>query len=232
MEFRRQSPSIQGSDPMIQRESHLSRWTPTYIVFFVLAILVVALWAIDPGKAGELLGDSGVIQNLTAGFLFAGAMICLQRATRKISPVFKWAELSFLLVIYALREMDFHRRFTIEHLSNKKFYLGPDPMMAKIIAGAVVLLTVIALLHFTLSNMRYFFEQLKKLRPWAIQIIVWATLLFGAQILDKSPLRDYFIEHILEENMEFAASIMIVLILMEVSHRQDVSRQQSLPGDD
>lgn len=210
----------------------MSIWTPTYVVLFVLAVLVVVLWAIDPSKADELLGDSGVIQDLTAGFLFAGALICLQRATRKISPVFKWAELSFLLVIYALREMDFHRRFTIEHLSNKKFYFGPDPLMAKIIAGTIVLLTVIALLHFTLSNMRYFFEQLKKFRPWAIQVIAWAALLFGAQILDKSPLKDYFIEHILEENMEFAASIMIVLILMEVSHHQDVTRQQTLPGDE
>ncbi len=217
---------------MIQRKSHLSIWTPTYVVLSILAVLVVALWTIDPHTANVLLDDSGLIQNLTAGFLFAGALICLQRATRKISPVFKWAELSFLLVIYALREMDFHRRFTIEHLSNKKFYIGPDPLITKLIAGVVVLLTVIALLHFTLSNLRYFVEQVKKLRPWAIQAIAWAALLFGSQILDKSPLRDYFFEHILEENMEFAASIMLFLALLEMSHHQDVTRPPAIPADD
>ncbi len=171
---------------MIERDSRFSKWLPISLVLFVLAILVIVLNAIDQNIADKLLGDNGLIQDLTAGFLLAGALICLQRTTRKISPILKWAEASFLLVIYALREMDFHRRFTIEHISNKKFYIGPDPMLAKIIAGAIVLLTVLALLHFTLSNLPHFFEQIKRKRLWAIQMIVWAILLFGSQIMDKA----------------------------------------------
>ncbi len=216
---------------MIERENRFSKWLPTCLVLSVLAVLVIVFNRIDQGVADELLGDSGLIQSLTAGFLLAGALICLQRASRKASPVFKWAEATFLLVIYALREMDFHRRFTIEHVSNKKFYIGPDPTLAKVIASAIVLLTVLVLIHLTVSNMRYFFEQIRKRRLWAIQVILWAILLFGSQILDKAwRTGEYlFLEHIIEENMEFAASIFAFMIPLELSHQQDVERGKLSP---
>lgn len=205
---------------------------PTYLVLSIMGISVIALHVIDRSTARSLLSDAGLIQTLTAVALFAGAALCLRRALRRIPPVFKWAELSFLLVIYALREMDFHRRFTVEHISNKKFYIGPDPLLTKIIASAVVLLTIIALLHFLLSNARFFFEQLKKKRSWAIHVIAWAILLFGAQILDKSPLRDTFFEHALEENMEFAAAIIIFLILMKYPIRESRISRDAPPAVD
>lgn len=217
---------------MIERENRFSKWLPTALVIVVLAILVIVFNAMDQNVADKLMGDSGLIQDLTAGFLLAGAMVCLQRATRKISPRLKWAEASFILVIYALREMDFHRRFTIEHISNKKFYIGPDPMLAKVIAVPIVLLTVVALLHFTLSNLPHFREQLKRKKVWAIQMTIWAILLFGSQIMDKAWGGDDFLEHIIEENMEFAAAIIVFLIPLEISHQHDITEVPQLPSND
>jgi len=216
---------------MVQREQHFTQWMPSYVALSIMGISAIALHVIDRSTANDMLSDAGLIQTLTSVALFAGAALCLRRAMRRIPPVFKWAELSFLLVIYALREMDFHRRFTVEHISNKDFYIGPDPLLTKIIAGTVVLLTIIALLHFLLSNARFFFEQLRKKRSWAIHVIAWAVLLFGSQILDKSPqLHDMFIEHVLEENMEFAAATILFLVLLKYPIRESPISRDAAPG--
>lgn len=214
---------------MVQQERHFTRWMPTYLALAVMGISAIALYCIDRTMAHDMLSDAGPIQTLTAVALFAGAALCLLRAMRKTPPVFKWAELSFLLVIYALREMDFHDRFTEGHLSNWKFYVGSDPLSARIIGGVIILLTGIAMLHFLLSNARFFFEQLKNKRSWAIHVIAWAVLLFGSQILDRSAWREMFFEHVLEENMEFAAAIMLFLVVLKYPIKRRTSPEPVAP---
>ena len=162
-----------------------------------------------------MLADDGLIQILTAGVLIAAFAVCLQRALRKIAPVLKWTQLSYLLFIYAMREMDFHRLFTQEHISRLKLYTGPYPLYEKIMGGAIVLFTLIVLLHFILSNLRFYWEQLKKKQSWAIHVIGWAVLLIGSQILDKSRWHGLLTEVVVEENLEFAAAIMIFLIVLK-----------------
>jgi hypothetical protein len=136
------------------------------------------------------------------------------RALRKISPALKWAQLSYLLLIYAMREMDFHRLFTEEHVSRWKLYAGPFPLQDKIIGGVVVLLTIIVMLHFIGSNLGVFWRSLKAMQSWAVHVIIWAALLFSSQVLDKSRWHGLFFEVTLEENMEFGAAIMIFMILL------------------
>ena len=186
---------------------------PTYLALSVLGFLVIVLNVIEQSRARALVSDTGPIQQLTAMVLFAGCLMCLERVLRKIPPVFKWAELSYLLLIYTMREMDFHRLFTEEHLTRTDFYLGPYPLYQKLIAVPIVLLAIIAALHFLLSNARFFFEQLMKKQSWAIHVVAWAVLLFGAQMLEKTPWRGLFLQIVVEEAMELAAAIMIFLIL-------------------
>ena len=114
-----------------------------------------------------------------------------------------------------MREMDFHRLFTEEHVSRWKLYAGPFPLHEKIIGGVVVLLTLIVMLHFTASNLRNFWRSLKEKQSWAVHVMVWAVLLFSSQMLDKSRWHGIFVEVALEENMEFGAAIMILLILLK-----------------
>ena len=161
-----------------------------------------------------MLTDDGLVQIMTAVTLIAGCFFCLQRALRKIPPAFKWGQLSYLLLIYAMREMDFHRLFTEEHVSRWKLYAGPFPLQDKIIGGVVVLLTIVVMLYFIGRNFRHFWNSLKAKQSWAVHVIVWAVLLFSSQMLDKSRWHGIFTEVALEENMEFGAAIMIFMVLL------------------
>ncbi len=201
---------------------------PTYITLSIMGISILAMFNIDETTARSMLKDDGLVQILTATVLIASCFLCLQRALRKIPPAFKWAELSYLLLIYAMREMDFHRLFTEEHVSRWKLYAGPFPLHEKIIGGVVVLLTLIAMLHFIGSNLRHYWRSLKERQSWAVHVIVWAVLLFSSQMLDKSRWHGIFVEVTLEENMEFGAAIMILMILitypLKFSHSSEDSQ--------
>jgi hypothetical protein len=200
---------------MENKENHFSWWMPTYITLSIMGISILAMFNIDETTARSMLKDDGLVQILTATVLIASCFLCLQRALRKIPPAFKWAELSYLLLIYAMREMDFHRLFTEEHVSRWKLYAGPFPLHEKIIGGVVVLLTIIIMLHFIGSNLPIFWRSLKKKQSWAVHVIFWAVLLFSSQMLDKSRWHGIFVEVALEENMEFGAAIMVLMILLK-----------------
>ncbi len=79
---------------------------PTYIILSIMGIFILAMFNIDETTARSMLKDDGLVQILTATVLIASCLLCLQRALRKIPPVFKWAELSYLLLIYAMRERE------------------------------------------------------------------------------------------------------------------------------
>jgi hypothetical protein len=200
---------------MENKENYFLWWMPTCVTLLIVGASILTMFNIDEAKARLMLNDDGLIQILTAAVLIASCLLCLQRAVRKIPPAFKWGQLSYLFLIYALREMDFHRLFTEEHVSRWKLYAGPFPLHEKIMGGVVVLLTLIVMLYFIGSNLRHFWKSLRELQSWAVHVIAWAILLFSSQMLDKSRWHGIFVEVNLEENMEFAAAIMILMVLLK-----------------
>ncbi|MEE4262194.1 MAG: hypothetical protein V2I56_05850 [Desulfobacteraceae bacterium] len=196
-------------------ETHFSWWMPTYVTLLIMGIFILVTFNINRATAQSMLQDDGLVQILTAVALITGCLFCLQRALRKIPPAFKWGQLSYLLMIYAMREMDFHRLFTAEHVSRWKLYAGPFPLQDKVIGGVVVLLTLAVMLYFIGSNFRHFWQSLKARQSWAVHVIIWAVLLFSSQMLDKSRWHGIFAEVTLEENMEFGAAIMIFMVLLK-----------------
>jgi hypothetical protein len=206
---------LMSAETFQKKEGHLSWWVPTYVTLLFMVISISAMFIIDESAAHSMMQDDGLIQILTALLLIASCLLCLQRALRKIPPAFKWAQLSYLLLIYAMREMDFHRLFTAEHVSRWKLYVEPFPLQDKIMGGAVILLTLVVMLYFIGSNLGNFWRALKKMQSWAVHLIAWAVLLFASQMLDKSRWHGIFTEVALEENMEFGAAIMIFMILLK-----------------
>ena len=209
-----------GKENMIEgafqeKENHLSWWMPTYVTLLLMGTSILAMYSIDRDTAFSMMKDNGLVQILTAFVLIISCLFCLQRAFRKIPPAFKWGQLSYLMLIYAMREMDFHRMFTAEHVSRWKLYAGPFPLQDKIIGGVVVLLTIGVMVYFIGSNFRYFLKSLKAMQSWAVHVIIWAVLLAGSQMLDKSRWHGLFFEVALEENMEFGAAIMIFMVFLK-----------------
>jgi hypothetical protein len=197
------------------KENHFLWWMPTYVTLLIMGTSILVTFNINAATARSMLADDGLVQIMTAVTLIAGCFFCLQRALRKIPPAFKWGQLSYLLLIYAMREMDFHRLFTEEHVSRWKLYAGPFPLQDKIIGGVVGLLTIVVMLYFIGRNFRHFWIALKARRSWAVHVIIWAVLLFSSQMLDKSRWHGIFTEVALEENLEFGAAIMIFMVLVK-----------------
>ena len=100
----------------------------------------------------------------------------------------KWVEVSYILSIYAMREMDFHRSFTAEHVTRLKMYTGPFPLEEKIIGGTIMLLFIAVVIHFLITNVPLLMHGLKKRTAQGVVFLLCgAFLLIGAQIIDKPP---------------------------------------------
>ncbi|UCD33300.1 MAG: hypothetical protein JSV38_05375 [Desulfobacterales bacterium] len=198
-----------------EKENHLSWWMPTYVTLLIMGISILVMYSLDELTARSMMNDDGLVQILTAVILNMCWLFCLQRALRKIPPAFKWGQLSYLILIYAMREMDFHRLFTEENVGRWKLFTGPFPLHEKIIGGIILLVTTVVLIHFVARNFRYFWKALKAKQSWAVHAVVWAFLIFGSQALDKSIWHGDFAEVAFEENMEFGAAIMMLMVLLK-----------------
>ena len=190
-------------------------WMTTYVTLLIMVTYILVTFKINADTALSMLADDGQEKIMTEVTLIARCYFCLQRALRKIPPALKWWQLCYLLMIYAMREMDFHSLFTEEHVSRWKLYAGPFPLQDKIIGGVVVLLTIVVMLYFIGRNFRHFWIALKARQSWAVHVIIWAVLLFSSQMLDKSRWHGIFTEVALEENLEFGAAIMIFMVLVK-----------------
>lgn len=84
-------------------ENHFSWWMPTYVTFLLMGISILVMFSINETTAFAMLADDGLVQILTATALIAACIFCLQRALRKIPPAFKWGQLGYLPLIYAMR---------------------------------------------------------------------------------------------------------------------------------
>ena len=198
-----------------EKESHFSWWMPTYVTLLMMGFSILVMFNIDELTARSMMNDDGLVQILTAVILNAGWIFCLQRALRRIPPASKWGQLSFLILIYAMREMDFHRLFTEESVGKWKLYTGPYPLHEKIIGGIILLVTMMVMIHFIASNFRKFWKAFREKQSWAVHVIIWTFLMFSAQALDKSIWHGDFAEVALEENLEFGAAIMLVMVLLK-----------------
>ena len=65
-----------------------------------------------------------------------------------------------ILVLFALRELDFQKKFSSVSITRTKFYFSPDiSLFVKIIGGAIVLFILITLVLFVRRNAGVFFLQ-------------------------------------------------------------------------
>jgi hypothetical protein len=194
-------------------------WKPVYISVgaVVLIIVVLALPGYDVVK--PMTKDSGILQIATSVLLCFTVVLALMRVIAKQQPVLKWLEASCILSVYAMREMDFHRVFTAEHVTRLKLYTGPFPLHEKLIGGTIMLIFIAVALHFLLVNAPLFLQELKKMVPRAWYCIVWGGLLAGAQLIDKPHIFKGSMKSLVEETMELGAAMLMVFIVLSFSQR-------------
>lgn len=188
-------------------------WKPVYITLTAVVLILAALALPDQDVVKLMIKDDGIIQLATGVVLCFTVLLALLRVITQEQPVLKWVEAFYILSIYAMREMDFHRMFTAEHVTRLNFYTGPFPLGEKLIGGTIVLLFIVIAVHFFIINVPLLIQALKKGVPRAWYFIVWGFLLVGAQVIDKPHLFKGAMKTSVEETMELGAAMLMVFIV-------------------
>ena len=153
-----------------------------------------------------------------------------------------WA-LAALAFVFAAREADLHKAFTVMSISKSRFYISPDvPVMQKIIGGLVLLAVVALIIHLARVCWQYFFRQ-GGLRTPVGQVLVLPVLLLPiSKVLDRltNGLRESFgiivpeslnqFIAAFEEGMEMAMPVLFIaaLLLYQASRREAAASQAPL----
>ncbi len=105
--------------------------------------------------------------------------------------------LAYVVLIYFLREADFHRLFTPEHITRGAFYASKDvPLLHKLIAATLLILVLISFLYIAVKYFSF------TLRTWAVSLTLWVTTLFASQLCDRLSTKISGHGRVLEESLE------------------------------
>ncbi len=146
--------------------------------------------------------EDGLIQMATFGFLVVGTVFAIATFLSVKELRSDFMLVSFLMVLYTLRELDHYILLRIGRPSDKwmPFYTGPSPLYAKL--AFTLLMVAIAFAIFALIKRRSVFSAIARRETWAICGVVWGISLGASQFIDKfwrtNDLRFYSFEEALE----------------------------------
>jgi hypothetical protein len=174
---------------------------------FLYSLVHVFLLPEEFGR--QAIEDSGLFSWLTILLALAAMIIILRHAGSETSNAAKLSlyATAYVILIYALREADFHRLFTEEHVTKLKFYRHPDiAMVQKLLAGIPMFLLLGCFFYLVIRYTGTVFSGLLKKSPWAVSLVLWGATIFVSQLFDKSDFNNTYRGRVVEELMEFCAA--------------------------
>lgn len=175
---------------------------PVYILFHTLVL--------PKSVAFNAITDEGFISILTLGFIAGTLAIVIyvlaagDRTHKKVVTI----ALGYVVLIYFLREADFHSLFTPIHVTRWAFYASGDvPLLHKLIAATLLIPFLISFLYIAIKYFSFMCKQALKLEPWAVSLTLWVTILFASQLCDRLGIKIPGHGRVLEESLELWAAI-------------------------
>ncbi len=164
----------------------------------------------------ESLTDTGIFSILTMSLLTISLYLLVVTALRMDQRYLKYLlfVLTYLLLIYLLREADFHRLFTDERVTKLAFYTDNKiGLIQKLISGTVLLTFILSVIALLLLYGKFVIKQIIKKKPWVITLILWFVSLFLSQVADKTDLNHLYWGQIVEELLELCAAGYMVIVV-------------------
>jgi len=174
----------------------------------------------------HIIGEDGPIESASVFFYFLGAVVSWILAKKKFLGCSYSA--GFILSLFALRELDFHVRFTTMGIFKTRYFLSPDvPWSEKVIVTAILLSILLLLLKFITANWRIFITAIRDRKPYAISLLSGILLLPISKLLDSSPriimqnvglklhAKVVFVCSYFEETLELAIPILFLIALLQ-----------------
>ncbi len=130
-----------------------------------------------------MLGETGVVERSSVAlYALVIPVVVIWRMRYKLPPIWSGA---FLMALFAMREMDFDKRFTSMGLLKLKLYTRDIAPMHERIIGAVLIISMIliigALFYF---HFKPFLKNLKRFKPAALGVFFAFGFLGTAKVLD------------------------------------------------
>jgi hypothetical protein len=177
-------------------------------------------FALSEARGMYGLHDVGWVSWFTMALQGVSLVLILAQIRRAASARGRAAlvALAYIALIYLLREADFHRLFTDEHVTRGRFYLDATiPIMQRLIAAMVMLPFFACALAMVV---RYCFPILRALRagvPWAVSLTLWGVALVGSQVADQT--MSGYMGKLIEEGLEATASGLALLTVLHARAR-------------
>ncbi|KFI23647.1 hypothetical protein [Nitrosococcus oceani] len=163
-----------------------------------LVVVTIFLQLASTDVRALLIKEGGLIESLSAIGYFVGAMLVIL-IRRKFTY---YAYVAFILILFGLRELDFHNRFTTMSVSKIKFYVSPEvPLLEKVIAVAIVLLLLYILIRLIKTHFNGLINAIKKGEPSALGIGGGILLILITKTLDGLSRKLASVNIIVSDNM-------------------------------
>ncbi|MBV0892116.1 hypothetical protein KTN05_09655 [Paracoccus sp. Z118] len=89
-----------------------------------------------------------------------------------------------LLLLFAMREMDFDKRFTEHGLLKLRTYTGDAPIAVKLLGSLAILFSLVVIWRIVTRNARPWWQDLKRVEFHAIAVLLAGVLTVAAKTLD------------------------------------------------
>lgn len=193
---------------MTHASNNIRFFTALAGTFLLLGAIIGVLLIMDTAQATRLLREEGPIEMMTVALyaLAGGYWLVKTKATD-----LKWSWLFLaLMAMFALRELDFHTRFTTMGITKTRFYVSPDvPLHEKVFGVAV---TVFFIWVLVLLFKRHFFQFFALL--WQRSVVGIGVFLTGSLIVVSKSL-DGLVRKLAGVGIDLSGSLNFIATTME-----------------
>lgn len=157
-----------------------------YVIAAVVVCLVAAPFLVEKTSEAtrdKFISEGGVVETLSVLGYFACFFYVLCRGKFSFLKKFWYIHATFIL--FAFRELDFHKKFTTMGIFKSKFYLSPQvPVVEKFFASMVLLLLLLIVYLFVKNHGKSFWQGIRERNLFALTISLPILLLIVSKSID------------------------------------------------
>lgn len=197
---------------------------PLIISIFVIIITLLLSFKFNIYQYPFWIKEDGIIESLSVlGYLVATILILVKG---KWSYVKQYYYFFILIIMFGLRELDFHKKFTTMGIFKSKFYLSSEvPIFEKLIGILIILFIVHIIITIYKKHSQDFITKIRSFSSIHIGALIIFLTLFFSKTLDglsrKLDLFNIIIEEqtskhveVLEEVLELGIPLLIIATLV------------------
>ncbi len=206
------------------RSNSPSPYPDLLIILFGLVVINIYLALVPQYVSLMLVRENGLVEILSVvAYLFAVILLFRKTAVEKVPYGYSS---SFLLLLFAMRELDFHKRFTTMGTFKTKYYLSNSvPIVEKIVVVCIMLSLVVFTLMYLKKNVPSFLKKVRAKVGYCIIVAIAICSMFFSKFMDSysEPLKKVFayfygnpdhLSRIIEETAELAIPVLFILAIV------------------